>query len=98
MTQQPTFAQFEADARAQGFDEVLERVWAPNTVVGQHTHPFAISALVVRGEMWLSSEGQTEHLLPGDRFKLAHGVPHAERYGAEGASFWVARRHPPQPA
>ena len=37
---------------------------------------------------------ETRHLLPGDTFQLAHGTPHAERYGPEGAIYWVARRNP----
>jgi hypothetical protein len=34
----------------------------------------------------------TRHLRPGDGFQLARDEPHAERYGAEGAIYWVARR------
>src|SRR5215813_3211192 len=51
---QVTYEAFEAEARAQGFDEIVERKWDPGTVVQSHTHPFAVRALVVRGEMWLS--------------------------------------------
>ncbi len=87
-----TFAEFEADARARGFDEVLVRDWPPLTVIDTHTHPFAAKALVVAGEMWLACAGDTRHLQPGDTFELAAGVPHDERYGAEGATYWVARR------
>jgi hypothetical protein len=87
-----TFEQFATAARAAGFDEVLERTWAPNTVLDTHTHPFAVQALVVQGELWLADAGGERHLRPGDRFTLAREVPHAERYGAEGATYWVARR------
>ena len=87
-----TFDQFEADARARGFDEVLVREWKPNQVVEQHTHPFAADAIVVQGEMWLTDAGGTRHLLPGDTFALDANVPHTERYGIEGATYWVARR------
>jgi AraC-like ligand binding domain len=87
------FAAFERDALARGFDEVLERRWAPGTVLATHTHPFAVDALVTQGELWLTCEGQTRHLRAGDRFTLGREVPHAERYGDEGAVFWVARRH-----
>ncbi len=87
-----TFADFEADARARGFDEVLARDWPASTVIATHTHPFAAKALVVAGEMWLTHDGQTRHMHPGDTFELAAGVPHDERYGAEGATYWVARR------
>jgi hypothetical protein len=89
---EPTFETFEADARAQGFDEVLERQWAPGTVLPSHTHPFALRARVVRGEMWLTVGDDTRHLCPGDAFALDRDVPHAERYGPEGATYWVARR------
>ena len=87
------FADFEAAALAQGFDEVLERIWAPGVVLDTHRHPFAVQALVVQGEMWLSCGDQTRNLHPGDRFELARDEPHAERYGPLGATFWVARRH-----
>ena len=89
-----TFEAFEADARAAGFDETLERRWAPDTVVATHAHPFDADAVVTQGEMWLTCAGTTRHLEPGDTFSLAHGTPHDERYGPDGATFWVARRHP----
>ena len=88
----PTFQAFEAAARAQGYDEVLERKWAPATVLESHTHPFALRALVVAGEMWLTVGDDVRHLRPGEEFALERDVPHAERYGAEGATYWVARR------
>lgn len=92
-----SLAAFRADALAAGFNEVLEREWAPNTVLDAHTHHFDVEAVVMRGQMWLTVHGQTRHLRAGDRFAVAREVPHAERYGPEGATFWAARRHP-QPA
>ncbi len=88
----PAFEVFAADARARGYDEVLERTWAPATVLESHTHPFALRAVVVAGEMWLTVGDDVRHLRPGDEFALERDVPHAERYGAEGATYWVARR------
>jgi quercetin dioxygenase-like cupin family protein len=89
----PSFDGFARAARAEGFDEVIERTWAPSTVLDSHTHPFAVRALVVAGEMWLTVGERERHLLPGDEFALERDVPHAERYGPEGATYWVARRH-----
>lgn len=77
-----------------GADEVLERHWAPGQVVDTHAHPFDAQALVTAGEMWLIREEGTQHLLAGDTFTLASGTPHSERYGPEGATYWVARRAP----
>jgi len=51
---------------------------------------------VVRGEMWLTRGGEAQHLQPGDKFELVRDEPHAERYGPEGATYWVARRHQPR--
>jgi len=89
----PSLAEFEAAARREGYDEVAERIWSANTVVETHQHPFAVKAIVVAGEMWLTEGEITRHLRAGDRFELARSVPHAERYGAEGATYWAARRH-----
>lgn len=88
----PTFDDFRARMLAAGHDEVLVRPWAPGTVVDRHTHPFAAEALVVEGEMWLAIDGgPPQHLRPGDTFHLAAHQPHSERYGPEGATYWVAR-------
>lgn len=88
----PTLEAFKKQARAQGYDEVVERVWAPSTIVESHVHPFAVRALVVQGEMWLTVGAATRHLVPGDEFTLERDAPHAERYGPEGATYWAARR------
>lgn len=87
-----TFSEFEAQARAQGFQEVLERNWAPDTVLDTHVHPFAVQALIVRGDMWLTVGGDTRPLHAGDTFTLGREIAHSERYGDKGATIWVARR------
>ncbi len=86
------FEAFRLLALMEGYDEVLERVWEPLTILDMHSHPFAAKALVTRGEMWLTVGDLTRQLRPGDTFELERDVPHAERYGAEGATYWVARR------
>ena len=88
----PTMQAFETEARRRGFDEVLERRWPPGTVLDTHTHDFGVWAQVTQGEMWLGVGDRTQHLLPGAQFTLDAQVPHAERYGDEGATSWVARR------
>jgi hypothetical protein len=85
------FSEFEVAERAVGCDEVTARSWEANSEQPTHTHPFRARALVVQGEMWLTVGGDTRHLQPGDRFDLAAGQPHSERYGPEGATYWVAR-------
>jgi quercetin dioxygenase-like cupin family protein len=88
-----SYGEFEAAVRADGFDEVLVREWQPDLVLEEHRHPFAVRALVVRGEFWLSERDHTRHLGVGSGFELERDVPHGERYGRDGATVWVARRH-----
>lgn len=92
MTTPSSFDDFRANALAAGFAEVLERTWAPDTVVAAHTHPFDAKAWIVQGEMWLTVAGATRHLRPGEGFELPAGTVHDERYGPQGATYWVARR------
>ena len=89
----PSFESFQSTALQEGFDEVIERTWDPLTVLDTHTHPFGVKALVTQGEMWLTVGDTTQHLQAGDRFELAREVPHAERYGPQGATYWVARQN-----
>ena len=85
------FSEFEASERAIGCEEVIARSWEPDSEQPTHSHPFRARALVVQGEMWLTVDCVTQHLRPGDRFDLPAGKPHAERYGPQGATSWVAR-------
>jgi hypothetical protein len=88
----PSFDEYAANLKAQGFDEVLVRNWSRREIVETHRHPFAAKALVVSGEIWLTQRGETCHLLVGDGFELDAEEPHAERYGEAGATYWVGRR------
>jgi CheY-like chemotaxis protein len=90
---QARFAAFKDAALAEGFDEVLERRWDADEVLEPHRHPFAVRGLMVQGELWLTRGEVTQRLRPGDRFEIERNELHAERYGSEGAIFWVARRH-----
>jgi mannose-6-phosphate isomerase-like protein (cupin superfamily) len=90
-----SFEAFAAAKRAAGFDESLVRRWEPDVSVDTHAHGFDADALVIQGEMWLTRDGQTLHLGPGDTFQIARGTAHSERYGPQGATYWVARRKAP---
>ena len=87
-----SFEAFQSEALAAGCDEALVREWQPNTVLETHTHPFDAEAIVVQGEMWLTESDRTWHLRAGATFRLSAGTAHGERYGPEGATYWVGRR------
>ena len=84
---------FRKEALAQGYDEVVVREWGPAKVTPSHTHPFAVRARIVTGEMWLTVGDNVRHFRPGEEFTLEREVAHSERYGEQGATLWAARRH-----
>ena len=88
-----SFDTFQTHKLREGYDEVLLREWAPDFSNAPHSHPFDTDALVVQGEFWLTVDGRTAHYRAGDRFQVARGVLHAERYGPQGAVFWAARKN-----
>jgi quercetin dioxygenase-like cupin family protein len=91
MTHSHSFEDFSAAAQTMGYSECLVREWAPSLVIDTHTHPFDVTAIVIRGEFKLTvGEVQTTYTA-GQPFALARNIPHAEHYGAEGATVWVAR-------
>lgn len=88
---QPTLESFTAQSLDEGFDEIIVREWEADLQLDTHTHPFDVSAYVARGQYWLTVGEEVKHLQAGDFFRLARNVPHAELYGAQGATVWVAR-------
>ncbi len=59
-------SEFEAEAHPAGFEEVLDPIWAPLTLLGTQAHPFAAQARVVAGEMRLTQGGSNLHLPNAD--------------------------------
>jgi quercetin dioxygenase-like cupin family protein len=87
----PTLESFTAQSLEEGFDEIIVREWAADLRLDTHSHPFDVSAHVARGEYWLTVGDEVRHLRAGDDFRLARDIPHAELYGPQGATVWVAR-------
>jgi quercetin dioxygenase-like cupin family protein len=88
----PTLEEFTKTALADGYDSVAVRDWEANSTAELHTHDFAVRGLVTKGEMWLTRNGLTEHFGVGQSFTMEALTPHSERYGAEGTTYWAARK------
>jgi quercetin dioxygenase-like cupin family protein len=84
--------EFTAQAMDDGFDEVVQKDWAPDLVVKNHTHPFDVRVQISAGQVQLSLASGTQTYGAGQSFFLERNVEHAEQYGPEGAHFWVARK------
>jgi len=87
-----TEEQFRAQLVSQGFTdiEVLER--EANLSNDDHTHDFTASALILDGEISVTTAEGTTTCGVGDTFMLDGGVVHHETYGPQGARFLLGRR------
>jgi len=86
-------ASFRARLAERGYDapELIER--APGVYNPEHSHDFDVAALVLDGELLVTTAaGEATTCRAGDLFELAGGITHSERYGDSGARVLVGRR------
>lgn len=86
------FYEFTADAMDDGFEEILQKEWAPHLVLEKHTHPFDARVQVATGQVKLALATGSQTFEAGQGFYIPRGTEHAEQYGPQGATFWVARK------
>lgn len=84
--------EFTAQAMEDGFDEILQKEWAPNLVIEKHTHPFDVRVQIAAGWVKLDMASGSQKFEAGQGFYITRGTEHAEAYGPLGATFWVARK------
>jgi quercetin dioxygenase-like cupin family protein len=84
--------EFTAQAMEDEFDEIIQRDWAPNLVIQKHSHAFDARVQVSKGQVSLELESGTQTFEAGQSFYIPRGTEHAEHYGPDGATFWVARK------
>ena len=83
---------FEAELKRDGYD-VMTNTTAGAKVNPEHSHPFDVRAMVLKGAMSLTREGRTETYKPGEIFAMPRGCLHFESYGNEGAVVLLGRKH-----
>ena len=84
--------EFEAQLKADQFDEAVPVDRAVGYAMGEHQHPFDACALITAGDITLVVDGVSTRYGVGDVFRLAAGTPHLEAAGPEGASYFSGRR------
>lgn len=75
-----------------GYPEPIEVQQAPNGHLDNHTHPFAVRALVVDGCIEIKSQDGLRKYSKGDMFELAYEQPHSETYGPTGVKYLASRK------
>lgn len=88
-------AAFEARLAREGYPDTLVRTLEPDTVIGLHSHPYDVLALVLDGEATIDCGSGPVTYRAGDVLSLAADVPHTEHYGPQGYTFLLGRRHKP---
>ena len=84
--------QFIQKLQEVGFPDPVEVQQAPNGRLDDHTHPFAVQALVIEGYIEIAIAGKTKRYAQGDVFQLGFNELHAERYGPQGVKYLASRK------
>jgi len=82
---------FEAELKRDGYDVVTNTT--PGAKVNpEHSHPFDVRAMVVKGALTLHRDGAVRTYRPGEIFAMPRGCLHHESYGDEGAVVMFGRK------
>jgi quercetin dioxygenase-like cupin family protein len=85
-------AQFEADLKRAGYSDIETKRVGSSESTHPHAHPFHVRALVLAGELTLTSQGASRTFRAGDAFEMAAGCVHSEQHGPEGTTYLVGRK------
>jgi len=58
----------------------------------EHSHPFDVKAMVLKGALTLHRDGQSQTYKSGETFAMPRGCLHHESYGDEGAVVLFGRK------
>jgi quercetin dioxygenase-like cupin family protein len=85
--------QFLQSLKEMGYPEPVEVFQPANGSLGNHTHSFAVQALVLDGHIEIDIAGKVKKYAAGDVFQLAHEELHAENYGPQGVHYLASRKN-----
>jgi quercetin dioxygenase-like cupin family protein len=85
--------QFIEMLQREGDPDPVEVRQAPNGALGEHTHPFAVKALVIDGSIDITIQGNRKTYSIGDVFQLRFEESHSESYGPTGVIYLASRNH-----
>ena len=90
--------EFEAQLKADGFQEIELQELAPRPGKGRHRHLFEIRGLVLSGAFHVTQQDDPVVYGPGQVFAVADGELHDESIGPDGARVLVGRKFTNRPA
>ena len=84
---------FEAQLKADNFDEITLVEKPVGYAMAEHQHPFEARALITRGAITLTVNGLSTTYVQGDIFRLPAQTPHHEDASAHGVTYLAGRKH-----
>jgi hypothetical protein len=84
--------EFEAQLKADGFQEIELQELARRPGKGGHRHLFAVRGLVLSGTVLVTQTGDAVTYGPGQIFAVDDGELHDESVGPDGAHVLVGRK------
>ena len=83
---------FKEQLARDGYGEASLLEWEAGTVNESHSHDFTASALVISGEITVTTGDGATTCKAGDSFTLAAGITHTETVGGDGVRFLFGRK------
>lgn len=80
--------QFVKMVRREGFSEVVRVARDPGALLESHTHPFEAKALILDGEIRITTAAGDRTYRAGDLFHLRPEEVHAEFCGPHECNIW----------
>ncbi len=84
---------FEAQLKADNFDEITLVEKPVGYVMAEHQHPFEARALITKGDITLTVNGVATTYASGDIFRLPAQTPHHESAVPNGVTYLAGRKH-----
>ena len=85
-------SEFEAQLKADGYQEIELQELAARPGKGRHRHHFAVRGLVLSGSFLVTQDSNPVTYGPGQTFSVAEAELHDEAIGPEGARVLVGRK------
>ena len=77
-----------------GYEVAMSKA-TPNKITSPHAHEYDVRALVMSGELTLTTDGTSRTYRTGDIFEMPAGCEHSEQHGPAGSESLVGRRSRP---
>ena len=84
---------FEAQLKAEKFDEIALVEKPVGYAMDEHQHPFEACALITQGAITLTVSGVSTTYGVGDIFRLPAQTPHLENAAPHGVTYIAGRKH-----